>query len=135
VQHSLVATGLVAGIAAFIAAEVRPWWLRCSLFVVATISLIDDNWGSRTDLAQQFLAQLILLAVVVYGVRRIVRFNLLGYFLILMVLALVGGASELLKQPNTLFQRSGWGVVCALVLVLLWPLLSWLRSPAEAATG
>lgn len=81
ILRGLLLTGLIALAAAFVAAEVRPRWLRAALFLLTALFLVGD-WGSPGDFAGQFLARGILLGVLVWGVCRVVRFNLLGYFLV-----------------------------------------------------
>jgi len=130
-QHSLVTSGLVALAASFIASTLRQKWQRYLIFLLGAVSLVGGNWGDSADFIKQLAAQIIFLAVVVFGARYIARFNLLGYFLILMLLALVEGAGELLRQPDHFYRTNGYGLVAALVLLLLWPLAAWLRGPAE----
>ncbi len=135
VQHSLLVTGLIAAIAGFLASYVRRSWLRGLIYLVAAISLVGGNWGDAADLTRQFITELIFVAVVVAGIRWIVRFNLLGYFLILAVLALLGGSSELLKQPDEFLRMNGYALVAALLVLLLWPLLSWMRPAGGGAVA
>jgi hypothetical protein len=71
------------------------------------------------------LIQAILLAVIVFGIRRVVGFNLLGMFLVAACTALLGGTVELLFQPNTFYRANGYAVLGVLVLLLVWPLVAW----------
>jgi membrane protease YdiL (CAAX protease family) len=130
-QHSLVTSGLVVLAASFVANTLRQRWLRYLAFVLGAVSRVGGHWGDPADFAKQLAAQILFLAVVVFGVRYVARFNLMGSFLILMLLSLVAGAGELLRQPDGFYRTNGYGVVAALVLVLLWPLAGWLRAPAE----
>jgi hypothetical protein len=123
--RGLFCAGIVALLASFIAAEVRPRWLRFSLFLLGTLALVGNNWGNSADLGEQFLARAILLAAVIFGVRRIMRFNILGCFLVVAGIFLLAGASELLGQPDTFYRVNGYAVVLALFLLLAWPLASW----------
>ena len=129
----MLTSGLLALTASFVASTLRQKWLRYLVFVLAAVSLVGGNWGDPADFTKQLAAQVIFLAVVVFGVRYIARFNLMGYFLILMLLALVPGASELLQHPDHFYRANGYGIVAVLLLLLLWPLAAWLRAPAEAA--
>ena len=85
--HSLLFTGTAALIASFIASQLRAPWLRILVFLLATLALMPNNWGSPADFVKQWLAELILLSVLVFGVRYVMRFNLLGCFLVLAITA------------------------------------------------
>ena len=86
----------------------------------------DHPLGSRpADFAKQWIAEVVLLAILVFGVRYVMRFNILGCFLIVGVTALSSGAAELLGQPNQFYKWNGYGVIFALVLLLGWPLWLW----------
>jgi membrane protease YdiL (CAAX protease family) len=134
-QHSLVLTGLIVLVASFIASAVRPKWLRCLTFLLGVVSLVSGNWGDAKDFGKQFVAQLIFLALVVFGVRRIMRFNILGCFLTLITMALVSGASDLLRQPDQFYRANGYGLVAVLTALLLWPLFAWLRGSSPRLAG
>lgn len=128
IRESLLVTGLVAAVAGFLAGYVRAAWLRALILIFGAIFLMGGNWGDGMDLAKQLLAQLIFLTVVVCAVRWIMRFNVLGCFLVVIVLALVAGAGEMLKQADGFYRANGYGLVVALLVILLWPLSGWLRS-------
>jgi len=129
--HSLLFTGAGALIASFIASQLRAPWLRILVFLLATLALMPNNWGSPADFAKQWLAELILLSVLVFGVRYVMRFNLLGCFLVLASTALVSAAAELLGQADRFYRLNGYGIVVVLLLLLAGPLLAW-RSSAGA---
>jgi len=71
------------------------------------------------------MAGSVLLAIAVFGIRRVVRFNILGLFLIAVCTALLGSASTLLAQPNTLYRRNGYLLLFANLVLLAWPLILW----------
>ncbi|HVS89351.1 MAG TPA: CPBP family intramembrane glutamic endopeptidase [Candidatus Acidoferrum sp.] len=123
--RSLYYTGIVALLASFIAAQLRPRWLRFSLLLLGALSLTGGDWGNPADLAKQFLAKAILLAVMIFGIRRIMRFNILGCFLVLAGTSLLAGVSELLRQPDAFYRANGYAVLLALLLLLAWPLSAW----------
>jgi len=76
----------------------------------------------------------LVLGVVVFGIRNVVHFNLLGCFLVIAGTAFLGGATELLSQPDGFYRSQGYWIVGALVLLLAWPLVSWrMASPGAAA--
>src|SRR4029077_1302392 len=97
IVKGLLLTGTFALAAAFLGAELRVRWLRLVLFLVVAASLVSD-WGSPGDFAKQFLTSVLILGVVVFGFRRVVRFNMLGLFLIAVGTASLGGALQLLQQ-------------------------------------
>jgi hypothetical protein len=132
--HSLFLTGVVAAVAAFVANKIPQAWLRVLLFLGAACGFVGGSWGNPADLAKQYLAELILLGAIVLGVRYIMRFNLLGCFLVLMVSAVIDGASKLLGQHETFYRANGYAVLSVLVLLLAWPLVAWL-FPAATPRG
>jgi len=135
VLRSLLLTGLVAASATFIAAQVRQSGLRLLLFVVGALALAGGSWGSPSDLAKQFLARLILLSVLVFGVRYVMRFNILGCFLIVAGTSLFGGAVELLSQPDSFYRANGYAVLLALVLLFAWPFIAWRTGDSARAVA
>jgi hypothetical protein len=139
--RGLLLTGLVTVIASFIAAHVRQGSLRVLLFFLGALSLVGGGWGSPADFAKQFLARLILLGVLVFGVRFVMRFNLLGCFLVVAGTSLVTGAAELLAQPDAFYRTNGYAVLIALLALLAWPFAAWrfgstnVAGPSAASVG
>jgi membrane protease YdiL (CAAX protease family) len=132
--RALLFTGTIVLAGAFLGAELRVRWLRLVLFFAVAAGLVT-NYGSPADFLKQFLASAILLAVAVLGIRRVVRFNLLGVYLVITCTALLGGAVELISQPDAFYRSNGYGILLALVLLLAWPLVNWrLRGSASGAT-
>jgi hypothetical protein len=123
--HSLLVMGVVALVASFVAAQVSSTWLRVSLFVLGALTLTGTNWGGPADLAKQWLAKAIFLGVVVFGVRILMRLNVLGGFLVLACMALIGSAAELLGQPHPFYRANGYGVSLILLLLIAWPFAAW----------
>ena len=134
VLRGLLFTGLVAAIASFIAAQVRHPLLRISLLVFGALAVVGGGWGTPADLVKQFLARLILLGVLVFGVPRLMRFNVLGCFLVVACTTLVSVAAELLGQPDSFYRANGYAVLLALVLLFTWPLAAWRLREANAPT-
>jgi len=127
--HGLFMTGIVVALASFVAAHVRQPLLRISLLVAGALAVTGGGWGSPADLSKQFLGRLILLSVLVFGVQRLMRFNILGCFLVVASTSLVSGAAELLGHPDSFYRANGYAVLLALVLLFVWPLAAWrLRS-------
>jgi membrane protease YdiL (CAAX protease family) len=134
IVKGLLLTGTFALAAAFLGAELRVRWLRLVLFVALATALVSD-WGSPGDFVKQFLASVLILGIVVFGFRRVVRFNLLGCFLVLVSVALLGGAVELVSQSGGFYRSQGHLVLAALVLLLAWPLLAWRMNSGKEAPG
>ncbi|HEY1424864.1 MAG TPA: CPBP family intramembrane glutamic endopeptidase [Candidatus Acidoferrum sp.] len=132
--HGLLVTGLIAALAAFIVAHCKSALVRGMLFVVASLALVGD-WGSTADFAQQWVVKALFLAVVVFGVARVARLNLLGYFLVLAIPGLVAGAEEMLAQPNGFYHVQGVMCDVALAVVLLWPVVGWMTAKREVMTA
>jgi hypothetical protein len=133
VFRALLTTGVLVLAGAFLGAELRVRWLRLVLFFAVAASFVL-SWGSPADFLKQFLAVAILLAVIVLGIRRMVRFNLLGLFLIVACTTLLAAAAELVTQPNAFYRANGYGVLLAVVLLLGWPLVTW-RLRATGPSG
>jgi membrane protease YdiL (CAAX protease family) len=132
--EGLFMAGIVVAVASFIAAQVRQSWLRIILLLAGALALVGGGWGSPADFAKQFLARLILLAVLTFGVQRVMRFNLLGCFLVVAGSSLLAGAAELLTQPDSFYRANGYALLLALALLFAWPLAAWrLRRAAAPA--
>ena len=103
------------------------------LFLLGALALTGGNWGSAADFAQGFLTQLIVLSILAFGVRYVMRFNILGCFLIIAGTSLFGGAAELLSQPDSFYRANGYAVLLVLVLFFAWPFVAWrMRGSAKA---
>jgi len=132
--HGLLFTGLVLVISSFVAARVRQPGLRILLLLLGALALVGGAWGSPADLLKQYLSRLLLLGVIVFGVRRVMRFNMLGCFLIVAGTSLFAGAAELLAQPDGFYRANGYAVLIALVLLYAWPFAAWRLPPAGVGT-
>jgi Type II CAAX prenyl endopeptidase Rce1-like len=131
--QGLLMTSVVVLIASFLAAHVCQTSLRILLLLGGALALVGGGWGSPADLGKQFLARLILLGVVAFGVRYIMRFNVLGCFLVVAGTSLFGGATELMAQPDLFYRTNGYVILLMLVLLFAWPLATWrLRGTASA---
>ena len=118
---------VLAATAGFIAMYVRPAWARVLLFFGLVLSQVASPI-SAGQFAQQFLLQAFFLAVVWFGVSRFIRFNLLGYFLLLAGSSLLQSAVNCITQPNPYIRANGAAILVMLALLLLWPLMAWLRT-------
>ena len=129
---SLFVTGLIAFSGAFLASVIRARWLRFLFFVLGVMVLAGSDWGNGIDFAKQCVGAAILLGVIVFGVGRVMRFNVLGCLLVVALLSLSGAATQLLAQPDAFYRTNGYAVVLAIGLVLALPLSAW---KLRAATG
>ena len=135
VQHAWFRTGLVALIAAFVGAQVRQPALRILLLVVGALSVVGSSWGSPGDFTMEFLGQLIVVSVLALGVRYVMRFNMLGFFLLVVGTSLFSGGAELLSQPDSFYRANGCAVLLALVMLFAWPFVAWRLNNSARAVG
>jgi hypothetical protein len=105
------------------------------LLLAGSLSLVGGSWGSPADFVQRLLAQFIVLSIVALGVRYILGFNILGCFLVVAATSLLGGASELLSQPDSFYRADGYGVLVALALLFAWPFLAWRMGDSAKVAG
>jgi hypothetical protein len=135
VRSGLTLTALIAIAAAFIASMIRLKWLRACVFVLAVLALggMGANWHDPMDVAKKMIIGAVWIGVIDLAVRYVVRFNVLGYFLILAGIALLGGAGEMLRQPDYYYRTNGYGTLLALLVLFGWPFVAWQRSSAEKA--
>jgi hypothetical protein len=121
---ALLLTGVLALAGGFVGAELRVRWLRLTLFLAVAAALVSSPW-TGLGFVKEFIANLILLGFVVFGIRRVARFNILGWFLVAACTVLLGGAMELLSQPDSFYKVNGYAVLAFLVALFAWPLASW----------
>jgi len=132
---SLFLTGVVGFVAAFVASVLRAGWLRFATFLLGAMYLTGSGWENGTDFARQFLAEAILLGVIVFGVRRVMRFNMLGCLLVVALLTLLAAAAQLLGQADAFYRANGYAVVLMMILLLVWPLAAWRMRAASGGLG
>src|SRR6266478_5791829 len=135
VRGGLTYTALVAITAAFVASVIRARWQRASIFVLAVLALggMGANWHDPMDVAKKMIIGAVWIAVIDLAVQYVIRFNVLGYFLILAGIALLSGAGEMLRHPDYFYRANGYGVLAGLVILYAWPLVAWQRGGAEKA--
>ncbi|HET9400960.1 MAG TPA: hypothetical protein VFO34_08420, partial [Candidatus Acidoferrales bacterium] len=131
VMRGIVYCAMVAALAGLIAVYIKPTWLRAALVLGAALTYVSDP-GGAADFARQFVIGLIAVTIIWWAIVRVLRFNLLGYFLIFANLTLLGFGSELYVQPNSALRRAGVISFAALAVMLLWPLVAWRRSGTGA---
>jgi len=122
---SLFVSGLIVFIAAFVAAVLKARWLRYGMLLLGAMFLTGSDWATGIDFAKQFLAEAILLGLIVFGVSRVIRFNVLGCILIVALLSLLGAAAQLLEQPDAFYRANSYAVILLMVFLLGWPFTVW----------
>jgi hypothetical protein len=122
--RALLVVGILALSAGFVATEIKWRWLRILLFLLISASFVG-NWGSPADFAKKFVGYVILLGALVLGLKRVARFNVLGWFLAVAFATLVSGAGELVRQPDASYRMQGYGVAIILAVFLVWPAVQW----------
>jgi hypothetical protein len=130
--RALMYTGLVALCASFVVTNVKQPWLRLLLFLSAALATVGTAWGTPADFAKQFLAGALLLGLLVFGIRRVARFNILGSFLVVTGTSLLAAAAKLVSQPDTFYRANGYVVLLILAGLLAWPLAAWRRRATRA---
>ena len=135
VRSGLTLTAVIAIAAGFIVAVIRPMWLRVCVIALAAVAFggFIANWHDPMDVAKKMVIAAIWVGVIDLAVRYVVRFNALGYFLIIVGVALLGGASGLLRHPDYFYRANGYGVVLVLMILFAWPLVAWRRGEAAKA--
>jgi membrane protease YdiL (CAAX protease family) len=128
--RALMYTGLVTLCASFVAAHIKQAWLRLLIFLGGALAMVGTEWGSTADFAKQFLTAAVLLAVLVFGVTRVMRFNILGCFLVVAGTSLLAAAAKLVSQPDGYYRANGYAVLFMLIMLLAWPLVAWRGRPA-----
>jgi hypothetical protein len=136
---SLFRTGVVGFVAAFVASVLRARWLRFAFFLLGamflTMFFTGSGWGNGMDFAKQFLGEAILLSVIVFAVRRVIRFNVLGCFLAVALLTLLAAAAQLLGQPDAFYRANGYAMIVMMLLLLAWPLWVWRMRASTTTSG
>jgi len=98
---------------AFIGAETTG-----TLGAVTAVLRDGRSNGHELGLSRGFLeavsGRLILLTVVVFGIRWVARFNLLGWFLVIVCTGMLGAGLELTGQPDAFYRSQGYIVVTAI---------------------
>ncbi|HLJ24832.1 MAG TPA: type II CAAX endopeptidase family protein [Candidatus Acidoferrales bacterium] len=128
VASSIVAAFLTVGVlglaAGLIAAYVRPAWMRAALMILYAV-LMATNVATPGAFFREAAYHFVAIAAVWYGVKHVARFNVLGYFLLAAMIALVPAAIELLQQPNPYLRANGYAVALVAIATLAWPLARW----------
>jgi hypothetical protein len=124
VTGSFMAVGILALAVGFASNCIRSPWVQAAL-AAAWAVLLAPVGGSAGNFIEKALVVFVSLGLIWWATQRIVRFNLLGYFLAVLLVSLASSAVELLRQPNSFFRVNGWVVVVTAAVLLLWPLVKW----------
>jgi membrane protease YdiL (CAAX protease family) len=135
VNSGYLGIALLAVLAGFLCyGAMRRTWVRSALVVVFAVLMADG--ATVSSFARSAVGNLIMLGIVWWGVSKLVRFNMLGYFLFFATMTVTQSAVELLSQPNYSFHANGLLVAIAGILLLAWPIVAWRRASAyELAHG
>jgi membrane protease YdiL (CAAX protease family) len=131
VYYGLFAAAIIAAFSGFIQLFVRARWQRTLLIFAGALAMVG-GWGSGADFLRQFALYVVTIAFWWWGISKVVRFNLLGYFLLMAVISLAGGAIPLLQQPNSYLRANGVAALAMLALLVLWPIVAWRRAATSA---
>ena len=132
--RSFIAIGLLALTIGFVTYAIRSLSIRMLLLVTFAL-LVAPTRGSGGDFMQKAFFTFAGLVFLWWASQRVVRFNLLGYFLVGMLASLAPAAAELLRQPNSFFRANGWAVLALLAGLLLWPVMAWQRKTSSSSGG
>src|SRR5260370_28343505 len=96
----VVVTGVLIG------SVMRGRWQRASIFVLAVLALggMGANWHDPMDVAKKMIIGAVWIAVIDLAVQYVIRFNVLGYFLILAGVSLVEGPGEMRRHPDFFYR-------------------------------
>jgi hypothetical protein len=133
IAAAFVTAGFIGLATGLIASYVRQAWMRAALLVLVAV-LMTSNVASPASFVREAAIHLVVILVLWYGVANIVRFNVLAYFLLAAMLALIPAAISLLQQPNPYFHANGYAVVAFAIGILAWLLIRWRSSKALSPT-
>lgn len=138
VIDSFLAVGIIVLVLGFAALYLRQLWIQALLLASLAIFSVP-RWGSRGDFVQSAVLGFLELAIIWWGARYVARLNLLGYFLLAMLLALSPAIGDLIRQPNTFYRTNGAILIAAVAFLLILPLVWWYaaarrREPATKFT-
>ncbi len=125
-------TAIVSAVGGYVALYVRSRMLQALLLIGAALAGVGSAENGLA-LVFGFLFTLLKLYIIWWVILKIVRHNLLGFFLLVAALSLFSAGTSLISQPNTYLRNNGVIVLGVLALVLLWPLAAWLRGTRDVA--
>ncbi len=129
ITYSFLAVGTIVLVLGFAAGYLRKSWTQVTLLAALAIFSVP-RWGSAGDFIQSAAFGFLELAVIWWGARYVVRLNLLGYFLLTMLLILSPAIGELIQQPNIYYRTNGGILIAVLALAIVLG-LAWWRAAAR----
>jgi hypothetical protein len=129
ITYSFLAVGTIVLVLGFAAGYLRKSWTQATLLAALAIFSVP-RWGSAGDFIQSAAFGFLELAVIWWGARYVVRLNLLGYFLLTMLLILSPAIGELIQQPNIYYRTNGGILIAVLALAIVLG-LAWWRAAAR----
>ena len=133
IAASFAIVGVAGLVVALVAAYVRSLWMRVGLIILIA-ALITTNVATAGSFLHEAIFHLLALAALWFGISKIARFNVMGYFLTAVMIVVVPGAIELLEQPNAYFHANGYAVIVFALGLPALPLALWRRgASAERA--
>ena len=131
ILRSFLITGMVAIVVALIAQYIRPRWERAALVILVAM-LTATNAATLGTFLREAAFNAVVFAAAWFGVKHILRFNVLGYLLLAAMTELIPDAIELLTQPNRYFHGNGYAVIAFAAAIVAWTLVPWTRSTTSA---
>lgn len=130
VTRGFVAAGLVGLCAGFLGQWKHNRAVQAGFFLLATLTLTGSP-VNVLDFAKEFAVTALQLGVIWFLVLRVLRFNLLGYFLLAAAPPLVSASLELARQPTFFYKVNA--AICAAGVLLLFVLAVHLSRTAKPA--
>ena len=129
ITYSFLTVGIVILALGFAARYLGRTWMHGILLAALAIFSVP-RWGSAGDFVQSAAFGFLELAVIWWGARYVVRLNLLGYFLLTMLLIVSPAIGELIQQPNIYYRTNGGILIGALSVAFIF-VLAWWRAEAR----
>jgi membrane protease YdiL (CAAX protease family) len=126
-------TAIVAALGGLVATYVQSRWLQAVLIIGAAFAEVGSEESGLAILIA-FGFTVLKVYIIWWLILKIIRYNLLAYFLLLAALLLLSAGMSLVAQPNAYLRSNGMIVLGALALLLLWPLAAWLRGSRDPAS-
>jgi hypothetical protein len=130
---ALFACAVVSAVGGFVTAYVPSRAIRGLLLIGAGLAGMGSG-ESGLAFVIALLLTILKIFIIWWVIVKIIRHNLLGFFLLAAALSLLNDGTSLVAQPNTYLRNNGVIVLGVLALLLLWPLAAWLRRPGDATS-